>query len=306
MLGLAANFHYVDDAFVQRFGRSAARLGALSLWDVFERAVSDGDLTLEQMVRVHKLDGDRLYRTGDGVLHLCTTSATFLNSSTAEPTEIGLRVSDPVNHGYLPVNEDESPEPHEHGEDATIRLGVAAERLGVSVSTVRRWSDRGRVTAVRTEGGHRRIRLADIEREHQRLFPGPTVRTPRDPISALPTVGAVILERTTLLHELTLRSTYAGDDLGWFGTAEGAAELDQWFTELADGLRGGDFESVTAATAVFLVRARSGGADLLERVALLDGACQAVAAVLDSHPLPADELRDWARVDRSLRRRALE
>ena len=37
----------------------------------------------------------------------------------------------------------------------TYRIGQAAELLGVSVDTVRRWADAGRLGATRTEGGQR-------------------------------------------------------------------------------------------------------------------------------------------------------
>jgi excisionase family DNA binding protein len=44
-----------------------------------------------------------------------------------------------------------------------LRLGPAAELLGVSVNTLRRWSDAGRIACYRSAGGHRRFRRADIE-----------------------------------------------------------------------------------------------------------------------------------------------
>ena len=37
-----------------------------------------------------------------------------------------------------------------------VRIGLAARRLGVSIQTLRRWDESGRLTAVRTLGGHRR------------------------------------------------------------------------------------------------------------------------------------------------------
>jgi excisionase family DNA binding protein len=44
-----------------------------------------------------------------------------------------------------------------------LRLGEAAAELGVSLNTLRRWSDAGRLTCYRSPGGHRRYRRADVE-----------------------------------------------------------------------------------------------------------------------------------------------
>jgi excisionase family DNA binding protein len=45
-----------------------------------------------------------------------------------------------------------------------LSLAEAAQQLGVHPSTLRRWSDEGRIVSVRTEGGHRRFERAVIER----------------------------------------------------------------------------------------------------------------------------------------------
>ena len=56
-----------------------------------------------------------------------------------------------------------------YGEDSGRRdpewltLGQAARFLGVAQSTIRKWSDQGRVPAFYTPGGHRRFRRGDLE-----------------------------------------------------------------------------------------------------------------------------------------------
>jgi excisionase family DNA binding protein len=44
-----------------------------------------------------------------------------------------------------------------------LTLGQAATYLGVAQSTVRKWSDGGRLTAFYTPGGHRRFRRGDLD-----------------------------------------------------------------------------------------------------------------------------------------------
>jgi excisionase family DNA binding protein len=44
-----------------------------------------------------------------------------------------------------------------------LTLGQAAEYLGVAQSTIRKWSDTGRLPAFYTPGGHRRFRRSDLD-----------------------------------------------------------------------------------------------------------------------------------------------
>jgi molybdopterin-binding protein len=45
-----------------------------------------------------------------------------------------------------------------------VRIGRAAEMLGVTVDTVRRWSDEGRLTVVRSGGGQRLVPIHEVTR----------------------------------------------------------------------------------------------------------------------------------------------
>jgi excisionase family DNA binding protein len=49
------------------------------------------------------------------------------------------------------------------GQPEWLTLGQAAKYLGVAQSTMRKWSDVGRVSAFYTPGGHRRYRRSDLD-----------------------------------------------------------------------------------------------------------------------------------------------
>ena len=66
------------------------------------------------------------------------------------------------------------------GESDWLTLGQAAKFLGVAQSTIRKWSDQGRVPAFYTPGGHRRYRRADLEAFLERS--GPTGQARRGPL----------------------------------------------------------------------------------------------------------------------------
>jgi excisionase family DNA binding protein len=50
-----------------------------------------------------------------------------------------------------------------NGANEWLTLGQAARYLGVAQSTIRKWSDQGRLSAFYTPGGHRRYRLRDLD-----------------------------------------------------------------------------------------------------------------------------------------------
>jgi len=67
------------------------------------------------------------------------------------------------------------------GSSDWLTLGQAAKYLGVAQSTIRKWSDQGRVPAFYTPGGHRRYRRPDLDKFLENSGPnaagqvGPTV-----------------------------------------------------------------------------------------------------------------------------------
>jgi diguanylate cyclase (GGDEF)-like protein/excisionase family DNA binding protein len=89
-----------------------------------------------------------------------------------------------------------------------LRLGDAAAELGVSLNTLRRWSDAGRLKCYRSPGGHRRYRRADIEA----LLRAETTPAGHDPGAPQPAGVPAVDLRTSLL---TLAGVAAeGADVG--------------------------------------------------------------------------------------------
>jgi len=65
-----------------------------------------------------------------------------------------------------------------HRDDSEwLTLGQAARFLGVAQSTIRKWSDNGRVPAFYTPGGHRRYRRSDLDAFLERSGPGGKPKT---------------------------------------------------------------------------------------------------------------------------------
>lgn len=105
------------------------------------------------------------------------------------------------------------------------RAGQAAELLGVSVDTVRRWADDGKLRTERTEGGQRMIDGADLARflaespparepdvivgqSARNRFPGIVTRVEKDKVTAL-------VEMQAGPHRVvSLMTREAADELG--------------------------------------------------------------------------------------------
>lgn len=108
---------------------------------------------------------------------------------------------------------------------ASFRLGEAAELLGVSVDTVRRWADAGRLTTTRTAGGHRvvdgealaRFAAGEAPPPRQQAVSGQSARNRLPGIVTKVTRGDVMaqVEIQVGRHRVvSLMSREAADELG--------------------------------------------------------------------------------------------
>jgi molybdopterin-binding protein len=97
--------------------------------------------------------------------------------------------------------------PEHASRSTTLRVGQAAEMLGVSIETLRRWGDDGTIKLERSSGGQRVVAIAEVSRlleERRRLkvdrpivaqsarnrFPGVVTRVERDGVAAVVEVMA--------------------------------------------------------------------------------------------------------------------
>lgn len=104
-----------------------------------------------------------------------------------------------------------------------LRIGQAATLLGVSVDTIRRWGEEGRIETVRSIGGQRLVALSEVRRllEERRPAPVPVARSSaRNQMEAV--VTSVVADRAAATVEMQ-----AGPfRLVALTTAESVEELD--------------------------------------------------------------------------------
>ncbi|WP_205699226.1 EAL domain-containing protein [Conexibacter sp. SYSU D00693] len=190
---------------------------------------------------------------------------------------------------------------------ATITLGEAAVRLGVSDNTARRWADQGRLPAVRTAGGHRRFRASDVAQLADGGAPGAQLRAPRPPESALPALAAALVERRDRLVELAVRSAFEhGQGAGWYVTDAGSRALQTWVEQVAVAAGAGDFALVREATRQHRRIARFAGTRLVETATVLEALCQVMRPVLLDVAGGEAEAAGLARLAALVRRGVLE
>ena len=188
---------------------------------------------------------------------------------------------------------------------ASVTMHDAAVALGVSPSTVRRWADAGRLTAIRTSGGHRRFLVDDVRRlSSQSRSTAAHVREVQAPDHALPRAAALLEQHGTELVRAALAATYEARGEGWFAEPEGRAHVDRWLGALASALAAGTYDPAIEATAALARRSSLGGVATVERVTFVDRACSVLLRMLDGEQA-SGELPAAQRVCAVLRRQAL-
>lgn len=107
-------------------------------------------------------------------------------------------------------------------DDDALRIGQAADLLGVSVDTLRRWEDEGRLAVRRTAGGQRLVPMAEVRRL---LDERPPQRHRLAATSARNQLEAVVTEVTCGAAAATVEMQAGPFRLLALTTAESVAEL---------------------------------------------------------------------------------
>jgi diguanylate cyclase (GGDEF)-like protein/excisionase family DNA binding protein len=160
-----------------------------------------------------------------------------------------------------------TPDGDHAADEQTVPLGEAADALGVSTSTLRRWADSGRIRAVRTAGGHRRFPVSELQRlkSAPALLGAPALRFTPLPSAPMAAVEAVLAEDGGRIAGAAARMIYEGTRTGWLSSADAQAHLDGWARETSGACRTGDYGAAVEALRALMRQARYAGASLVER-----------------------------------------
>lgn len=186
----------------------------------------------------------------------------------------------------------------------TLSLGQAAQALGISTTTARRWADDGRLRVTRTAGGHRRFAVAEVRRllaERGR----PAIAPAAPPRRPLPTLGRLVEEHGAQLAELSWRGLYGDLQVGFFIAPEGAAATERWLDALASAAETGNYEMLHEATRAFMRAAAQASTSLLERHLAIERFAETATRALTRRSCPRDEIVEVRRLFAALDQRQL-
>jgi putative two-component system response regulator len=154
--------------------------------------------------------------------------------------------------------------------ETMVTVQEAAATLGVSASRLRRWSDEGRIEAVRTAGGHRRFPLTAVRKLAAERGTAARVRAVEPPVSALPLLAELLKQHGAELARTTATGLYRGGVGGWLVGDDAVAATAEWIAALSRSCERGRYAEALEASDLFLRRAYVQAAGLLERHCFLE------------------------------------
>jgi excisionase family DNA binding protein len=191
------------------------------------------------------------------------------------------------------------------GAASTMALSDAAEALGVSASTLRRWADSGRLRVVRTAGGHRRFAADDVRRLSRENAgrQGPVLRPARLPDAPIPDLAALLDDEGPELLRRAVSLLYEPGGEGWYAGEAGSRQLETWLGALRAAAAGAmAWDSGVDATRELAIRAGYGGSTQVEGHLLLERLEDLVPFRLRERRAPQDALVQSRRLLRALHR----
>jgi excisionase family DNA binding protein len=186
----------------------------------------------------------------------------------------------------------------------TLSLGQAAQALGISTTTARRWADDGRLGATRTAGGHRRFAVSEVRRllaERGR----PAIVPAELPRRTLPGLARLAEDHGTQLAELSWRSLYGELRMGFFVEPEGLEAAERWLGAIASAAETANYEMLHEATGALMRAAERAGSSLLERHLAIERFAEMAARALTRRSCPRDEIIQVRRLFAALAQRQL-
>lgn len=164
----------------------------------------------------------------------------------------------------------EAPDPARDGDGAPMTLQAAAATLAISPSRLRRWADEGRISAVRTAGGHRRFPLEAVRRLAAERGVRPNVRPVEPPEEPLPVLAQQLRGFGAQMVSAASTAVYREGPQGWFASDLAHEDLREWLGTLQTAAERGDYAPALQASDALMKRAHSHAASLLERHAFLE------------------------------------
>jgi putative two-component system response regulator len=186
-----------------------------------------------------------------------------------------------------------------------LTLHEAAEAIGVSASTMRRWADAGRVPAIRTPGGHRRFLPEGVRRVVEERSPRARVEPIAPPTGPLPSLAAGLRGAGMEMASTVSAGLYRTGPAGWFADRDAAAPIRSWVAGLVASSETGRHEAALAASEALMRRADLCGTTLLERHGFLERFGEVAVRAISRAQAPHSDVVGTRRLFASMQQRLL-